>query len=643
MKNFFRSLRNDARYFAGVFFFWLIIFSLNRIVFAAINHTLISSPNTLLSAIAAGLKLDAATGAWFTLILCLSLILTRIFRHGSKAVQLTVSFCLILLYNLIATGEAAVYQEWKSKLNFKAFMILLHPGELLDVTTTTELLVFVFIWLSISFFSGWLFVKYLWKRLSRTSTNITLPLLLIPVLAVIARGGLQSIPIGIASAYHSADEVGNDLAVNPGWNAFFQVGNSWDVFSKGNPFQFMTPIAAQNAIDRLYLQSVTDNAASSRKILNKKKPNIILIILESWSADMVSRMVSGPDHFTPEFNKISANGVLFNSFYANGNRSQQGITSVLTGFPALGLVAAADDSGFVKKLPGIPRILTSIGYSSKFIYGGDISYGNIAAVISSAGFESIRANEENFPTQLRRGSMGVHDGEMVDIVLDECDQMTAPFFLSYFTLSSHAPYDYPGADQTKKDSSYREHIYGESVKYTDAAIGDFMKKARAHPWFNETLFIFVADHGHNSWRNLPSWHPDFRRVPLLFAGPTIKPEFRGTEVSTIGSQIDLPATILGQIGLPTERFVWSRDLFRQSQEGFAQYELNYGFGFINRDGVVVFNKSTDQLIYQTGNPKTTTERSENGKALTQCTMQSFIDGVTTNRHCGADRSLPSTK
>ena len=344
---------------------------------------------------------------------------------------------------------------------------------------------------------------------------------------------------------------------------------------------------------------------------------------------MISSITKGPAEFTPEFHKLESEGILFTAFRSNGNRSQQGITSILTGFPALGIIAAADDLGFVARLPGLGHRLGKRGYNSTFIYGGQLEYGNIKAVVTSAGFNEIRSGEENFPPNLRRGAMGVHDGEMVDEVITACDRLKAPFFLTQFTLSSHAPYDFPESRDSAGDiqESMKESQYARSMRYTDAAIGDFFAKARTKPWFKDTLFVLVGDHGHNSWRDLPSWHPDFRRIPLLLAGPVIRPEFRGKKIDTIGSQVDVPATILGQLGEDTRDFTWSRDLFSGLSGRFAHFELNYGFGFVTNDGAVVFDKSAGKTLLSTLPPEKSDAAILNGKAYTQCSMQTFIDGT----------------
>lgn len=625
----------NTRYLAGILAWWMIVFVCFRLLFIAINLSAFPGTGTTAQAFVAALPLDMSMAGWFCVFTWLLLLAETAAGIRSRMAHRALITALALTYALIAVGEAAVYSEWKSKLNYKVMAVLAHPTEFLAITTPTHLALMVLLWLVPAglLITAWVKSCEHWlpapsggnlrRRFTRTFVIFGL---FIP-LGVLARGGIQPIPVSMASVYYTNHQACNDLAVNPGWNMFFQIGNSWTTFARGNPFEFM-PVEDARAITRQLLgASSSEVPPPTPGILTTKRPNIVLLILESWSADMISSITAGPMEFTPGFKDLESSGILFTGFRANGNRSQQGITSILTGFPALGIVAAADDLGFVARLPGVGHRLGALGYSSMFVYGGQLEYGNIKAVVTSAGFDRIRSGEDSFPRGLRRGAMGVHDGEIVDEVIASCDHMTSPFFMTQFTLSSHAPYDFPGDGIEDVPGDIKEAQYARSMRYTDAALTQFFKKASTRPWFKDTLFILVGDHGHNSWRDLPSWHPDFRRVPLLLTGPVIRPELRGRKISTIGSQVDLPATILAQLGEDTRDFTWSRDLLADLPGRFAHYELNYGFGFVTDDGAVVFDKSAGKPLLSTVPSEGAGRVILRGKAYTQCSMQTFIDGT----------------
>lgn len=625
-----------ARYLAGAFAWWLTVFALFRLVFLALNWSAFPDKLAAARGFLAAFPLDASMAGWFCLFSWMALLGENMLATRSFWLHRTLTLGFLFLYGFIATGEAAAYGEWKSKLNYKAASAVInHPGELLAITRPVEFIAFGLLWLGLASAAGHAWLRKVEPLLPARAPRKLAPmiraiagsfLLVIPV-GLITRGGVQAIPVSMASVYYSSTQACNDLAVNPGWNMFFQIANSWAALRHGNPFDFM-PVNEAREIVRDLHRDAPDYAGVN--LLTSHRPNVVLIILESWSGDMVTSITRGPAEFTPEFRKLESGGVLFTRFYANGNRSQQGITSVLAGFPALGFVAAADDLGFVARLPGLARVLAGNGYDSSFMYGGQLEYGNIRAVVTSVGFGKIRAGEENFPSGLKRGAMGVHDGEIVDEVIRECDGLREPFFLTQFTLSSHAPYDQPGAgtvDFGPANAGMRETRYAESIRYTDAAIGKFFATAATRPWFKNTLFILVADHGHNSWRNLDSWQPDFRRIPLLFTGPVIKQEFKGRKIDTLGSQVDLPATLLGQLRLPAKDFAWSRDMLEDHENRFVQYEQNEGFGFITDKGVIVYNRGAGRPSLSTMPADDEGRALRHGMAYTQCSMQTFIDGT----------------
>ncbi len=657
---------HNARYLAALFVYWMVTFFAFRLAFLLVNLPIFSDVGLSLRGMLAALPLDASMAAWLCAFPWLVILIGSSFKIRLVPLKIRLisgmTLIITLIYALIATGEAAVYSEWKSKLNFKALSFLAQPSEFLAIADVSQILMMAGLWLAMAAIAIVAYLRWvqpvLQKKIPEASTSKLASFLMLAIyslpLAFFVRGGTGRMPISMSSVYYSSNPAYNDLAVNPGWNMMFQLLNSWAVFGKGNPFEFMPIESARGIVREMHAgapQEVALRSSLQTSILSSSRPNIVLLILESWSADMISSITKGPEEFTPEFHKLEKDGILFTRFHANGNRSQQGITSILMGFPALGLVTAADDLGFVARLPGLGKHLGKAGYDSAFIYGGRLDFGNITGVVMNAGFQKIKSGEENFPRDLQRGSMGVHDGEIVGEVISEADQLKEPFFLAQFTLSSHAPYDFPLADPqgTSKNLSKNlsehlgEALYASSIRYTDAALGKFFAKAKTRPWYKNTLFVLVADHSHNSWRDLPSWHPEYRKIPLLLTGPAIKKEFRGTQNRTVGSQVDIPATILGQVGQTEQsgertktshaakEFEWSRDLLGNQKNQFAQYELNYGFGFVTSDGAIVYDKSSNRTMLSTVPDHSSRVATRMGMAYTQCTMQTFIDG----QWCGA--------
>ncbi len=135
---------------------------------------------------------------------------------------------------------------------------------------------------------------------------------------------------------------------------------------------------------------------------------------------------------------------------------------------------------------------------------------------------------------------------MFDHLLNELNQEQEPFFSTLFTISTHSPYDMPM--EWVLDWAGKGNGYINSGYYTDRCIGDFIREAKQQSWFENTLFIFVADHSHHSYKHWGYYSPEYRRIPILFYGNVIKDEYQGTQINKLGTQVDLPSTLINQMG-----------------------------------------------------------------------------------------------
>jgi phosphoglycerol transferase MdoB-like AlkP superfamily enzyme len=152
-------------------------------------------------------------------------------------------------------------------------------------------------------------------------------------------------------------------------------------------------------------------------------------------------------------------------------------------------------------------------------------------------------------------------------------------------------------------------------------LGNFLREAQKQPWYAHTLMVLVADHGHHLPGSSANQSPRKFRIPLLFAGGALRPEVRGRVVSTIGSQTDVPATLLRQLGLPDTAFPWSRDLLAPHPFPFAFYCYNNGFGAVSAAGAVAFDNVSRQVTNRSA--LVPSIQLELGKAMQQLTLQDF--------------------
>jgi phosphoglycerol transferase MdoB-like AlkP superfamily enzyme len=404
------------------------------------------------------------------------------------------------------------------------------------------------------------------------------------------RGGLQQIPIQSSDSFFSTTPIVNDVAVNPLWNITFNFMEYENHF-KDNPYKDF-PQAEANRITRELFSVSKDTTI---QFLTNKRPNIVFILLESWSAYTIGSF--GGDNYAPFVDSISKEGIRFTKAYPAGYVSDQGIPAVLSGYPAVSRIAIINESSKSVPLPCINQDLKPYGYQSGFVFGGDLNYGNIRSYVYNKKFDVIK-EEKDFEAAIPRGKLGIQDKNMAVEYLETLNAAKEPFVYTWFTLSSHMPYDFGGE---KKRLVKTENDYINSITYSDEALRDFFAKAKTQPWYNNTLFVLVADHSHASHRELNVYDAEYHRIPMVFFGNVIDSAFRGKTVEHVVSQLDITHTLLKQIGLDKEsqQYVWSKNMFNPYARHFAFYCSYSGAGFITDDGFVGFQHGLNELIFNT--------------------------------------------
>ncbi|MEI6883335.1 MAG: LTA synthase family protein [Bacteroidota bacterium] len=568
--------------------FWIAFFNFTRLVFLVYYSGLVSIEGIKFSEVLAvfphAFKLDLATACYF-LVFPFVLLLLQSFWSPAwlNTVNKIYSGFMIFAYSLSGAAEMGIYAEWKTKLTYKIVKYLSNPSEIYNSAETGTF--FLLLLLLVVIFACGLsaYILFFYPNYTREKVSVwhSLVFLVImpPLLFIGLRGGVQQIPINQSQSYFSGHNILNVAAVNNAFNLYISIFENLGNFRE-NPFRFMDDKQAATLMKDLYMV----NKDTTINFLTTSRPNIVLLILESWSADLVFEL-GGEPGITPQFSKLAGKGILFNKMYASGSRSEQGMACIFAGFPAHPISSITVQPDKYVKLPSLVRELEKADYSTAFYFGGQLIYGNIKSYIFFNGFQQIMEGE-NFPASIPRGKLGIHDEYSLGYMLNDLDKFRKPFFASLFTVSTHSPWDQPYPKPLTWGGN--EHDYINAAYYTDHCLGEFFAGAGKKPWYANTLFIIVADHSHNSYRN---WHPESReyhKIPLLLYGDVIKPEFRGTVWSKLGNQHDLPATLLAQLGLPHKAFVYSKDLFNPYSGDFAYYTTEDGAGWINGSNYYTF-------------------------------------------------------
>jgi phosphoglycerol transferase MdoB-like AlkP superfamily enzyme len=572
------------------YLFWLALFAFARLIFLIWNREELGdvSFGHILFAFVKGLYVDTAMACYLLVIPYLFIAITALTSKQSvMKVNLYVHAVLFFAYFILIFSELPIYDEWHTKLNYKALWFFSNPGEVFSTASGTQTISIMASTLVCTVLATWCYRKLFTEQFdeAKVSRRFAVAVLIVPLVLFIGiRGGFQTIPIQLSDSYYSPNNVLNLASVN----SLFNLSSSVIENSKaGEPYEFMSEEDANREFAELFSQKPD----SINYVLTTQRPNIVLVVLEGWSADMLESFNGIKGHnIAPNMDSLAMQGIRFTHCYATGSLSDQGMAAVFSAFPAQPLTSIITQPDKYTKLPCISKKLKAEGYYTSFMFGGQLSYGNIRSYMYYNGFDKI-TEQEHFPDDIPKGKLGAHDEFLFNRQLKELETVRQPFFAAMFTLSTHGPYDFPS--DTDLNFGDKEEDYVNSIHYADSCIGDFIEKAKRKPWYKNTLFVFVSDHSHNSPMNYDFNSPEYRRIPFILYGEVIKTDKRRQNHDATMSQVDLAATLLGQLNIDHSEFKYSQNLLGfypgtcVRKTDFAYYAFEEGFGLkLNHSSMV---------------------------------------------------------
>lgn len=580
--------------FLRQFAFWLLFFAITRSVFLIwnIEETAGAGIGEVLASYWYALYVDAAMISYF---MAFSWLLFTIAGFWKPQLLLKINrwlqFILIVTISILTIAELPIYDEWHHKLTWKALWFLQNPAEVVSTATTLQLTLGPLAIILLATVGIWLFRRIVpyaeaeqpvwWKH--------SLFVMIAPVFIFwCMRGGFfQVVPVQVSDAYYSRSDFLNTVSVNSTFHLF---SNWFQNLNAGEPYQLLP----QQEAEQIFSRIIPPQADSTSSVLTVKRPNVVLVVLEGWSADLIEPL-GGYAGVTPHFNEMLKNGISFDSCYASGSLSDQGMAAVFSAFPAQPKTSIITQPDKYTKLPCLSTAFNNAGYATSFMFGGQLSYGNIRAYMYYNQFARI-TEEKDFEAAIPKGKLGAHDQYLYERQLRDLAKEKQPFFAAMFTLSTHGPFDIPM--QTVLNWGGKEKEYINSAFYADRCIHNFLESARKQPWYNNTLFVFVPDHSHNSPRNWSFNSPNYRRIPMVFYGEVIRPEYKGYRYKKICSQIDLAATLLTQLDFDASAFRYSKNLFNPNAPEFAYYAFDEGFGWIRPGAHMVYQVRQNRIEHE---------------------------------------------
>lgn len=325
-----------------------------------------------------------------------------------------------------------------------------------------------------------------------------------------------------------------------------------DVVAKQLRKELTEPNATFVGQDPLDIRRNIDNPGTSRQ------PNIVLVTIESFSAKYLGSNGDGRN-LTPHLDQLRKESLYFNNFYATGTRTDRGLEAITLAIPPTPGRSIVKRIGRESGFASLGQQLNAVGYDSVFVYGGRGYFDNMNAFFSGNGYRVVDQSSVNEADIHFKNAWGMADEDLYRETLKLADINYAqqkPFLLQLMTTSNHRPYTYPEGRIDIKSGNGRDG----AVKYTDYAIGQFLEHARKKPWFDNTIFVFVADHtaGSAGKEDLPITN---YQIPLFIYAPKL---IEARENSQLASQIDLAPTLLGLLNLDYQSTFFGRNLLQDN-------------------------------------------------------------------------------
>lgn len=581
-------------YLLKTYLLTVLIFITAKVMFMLYNSSQAFSFYDIVSVLWHGISLDLSMSLYILIIPFLTCV-ASIWLGGNRALRIL----LHIYYTFIATAmilafvaDTSLYEFWLFKLDASCLQYLETPTEAMASVSTGYIIIRFLIVILGAIFVYWLYTHPYWNIIPsrhRFLESIS-ALLCIPFIIIGIRGGLGESTTNIGQVYFSQNQFLNHAAVNPVFSFFASLEKSG---SNIVTYQFMD----QKICDEIVSQLYNTQSIGCDTLLTTNTPNIIVILLESCGGQFTE--ISGRTDITPNLNRMTKEGIYFANCHANSWRTDRGTLCTWSGYPSFPTMSVMKIPAKSRTLPNIAHTLQQErGYSTHYLYGGDINFTNMRSYLVSGGFQDLTWKADYTFNEQQTAKWGVRDDITFQTLTELTKTMRQPFLIGYSTLSSHVPWDVP------------IHHFDDEVLnafyYLDQCVGNFIQQLRKSSLWNNTLVVMLPDHG-IVHAGLDESNPLLNHIPMLWVGGVIKQPRR---IEQVCNQTDLPATLLGQLGIAHDDYTFSRDVLSVTyKHPFAIHTYDDGYtiidsaSFVNYDFisnrvVSTYGKDSDKLILQ---------------------------------------------
>ena len=582
----------------------LLLFALGKMVFLMYNADV--SPFGCADAWQVwwhGLTMDISTAGYVTALPLLLALISVWWRNLPLRWVLWPYLTVVaVLLAVIIGGDTVLYEFWKFKLNAAIFGYMQNPEGATSSVSPLFIITRVGGILLLAVLAGWLLLRRTpvhFPAVRRRLVHTVLLVLCGGALFVGIRGGVQQGVMNVGVAYYSPSLFLNHAAVNPAFSLLSSLNKTKDF---GGQFNWQDDKSLARSFEGLYPGETEDIQDT---LLRVKRPNVLVVLMESFGSKFVHELGGLPD-VAPGMSRLIPQSIFWTQFYSNSFRTDRGLVSILSGYPAQPTHSIMKYPAKSAHLPSLARSLAEAKhYTSTYFYGGDVDFANQRSWLVSQGYQHI-ISDADFPIKDKLSKWGVPDHIVAQRLLADIKSPSskAPHLRVFQTSSSHEPFDVP----YKRLADKRLNAFA----YTDSVIGNLMRQYAQLPSWRNTLVVLVPDHVGAYTEHLDNFTRKRYEIPLIITGGAIA---RPMKIDAIGSQHDIAATLLGQLGIKHNDFTFSKNLMSKSTPKFAFFTVPNAFGIVTDSAAVIFDNKMKQAVFTQGGD--TKQCTECGKAYLQ--------------------------
>ena len=537
-----------------------------------------------------GLYLDIPMTGYLTALPLLTLVVTAWLKRSIALRRIATPYYIIIaaVTGIIFIADMALYPFWTFKLDALALSYLESPqGAFASVSAGFIALRLLFISVVVAATACILIViTPLHLQPLRTQRQRVLFtagfVVFLPFYVISIRGGVGESTANIGKVYFSDDTFLNHSAVNPTFSLIYSLdktknyADEFNYFSEEERKEIISEVRGERG------KKGENGEKGEKGEKGDLSPNILLILMESFGGQFVEA-VSGRTEIAPNYNRLSREGIVFTHCYSNSFRTDRGTVSTLSGYPSFPTLSVMKIPAKSRTLPCLASTLNSHGYTSSFLYGGDINFTNMQSYLRTGGYQTIVSDVDFTAAEKKDNPWGVNDdvtfNHLYDMIMKQKSQ---PWHICFLTLSSHEPWTVPY-------KRLKEEI-PNAFAFTDHCLGEFVERIRKTPLWKDLLIVCIPDHGFQYPQGIS--HEEHHRNSMLWIGGAVKEH---KVINTLMNQSDMAATLLGALGIDHSAYQYSRDVLSADYTyPYAFFTFKEGIGFADSTGYSVYDIISDR-------------------------------------------------